>query len=239
MHTHTHIFTAWWTSWKRQKCNITPPLSQMKDWPWAGTQSAMYSLEHKEQNALNATVSNLVSNTHCWMTLSSLAVIPQVRDNVVVHWQTVPRSSKFCPPYLLCWKEFKSTLPPNAGPQPMMNTVWGFLGGNTRAAACIKLIGFASAEEETNGENRRKWEKQSWEWSKDKAETKVLRTQNWLCGKKKKTNQKRKLVKRNFFSNFAYDEVDRILCCLSSWISPKVILHSCQPLPKGCNSTES
>lgn len=56
------------------------------------------------------------------------------------------------------------------------------------------------------------------------------------AGKKKK--QKRKLVKGNFFSNFSYDEGDRTLCYLSNWISPKVILHSCQPLPKGCNSTE-
>lgn len=59
----------------------------MKDWPSADTQSAIYSLEHKEENALEATANNLASDPHCWVNLSSLAV---TIHSTVVHLQAGP-----------------------------------------------------------------------------------------------------------------------------------------------------
>lgn len=72
----------------------------MKDWPSADTQSAIYSLEHKEQNALYATVNNLASDPHCRVTPSSLAVMTQA----AVLWYTDkqdPNLPKPFPPYPL------------------------------------------------------------------------------------------------------------------------------------------
>lgn len=112
-----------------------------------------------------------------------------------------------------------------------MNAVWGFLVGKVGAAGCLKPSGFCSSEGGSElGEQKemketvmRRVPRQSRDQSPWDTELIMwVKNESWW--------------RETFCSSFLYDQGARTLCSLLNRVVPKVILHLCQPLPKGCSS---